>query len=98
MNYLTTPTPTQRLGARAWMTLRARYLRLHPLCVVCLTLGRATAATDLDHIVPLFRGGTHEEENLQGLCYTHHRDKTSEDMNYKKRIAIGLDGWPSDAR
>jgi len=34
---------------------------------------------DVDHILPLKLGGSHELENLQTLCYLCHKSKTKED-------------------
>lgn len=35
--------------------------------------------TDVDHIVPVFQGGTDDDSNLRLLCRDHHRRKTSSD-------------------
>jgi 5-methylcytosine-specific restriction protein A len=64
----------------------------NPLCVACQSKGITREATELDHIVPLFKGGTNEAENLQGLCTECHKDKTRIDMGW--RHETGLDGWP----
>jgi len=39
---------------------------------------------EIDHIIPLELGGSDDEDNLQALCYAHHKAKTKEDI---KRIA-----------
>jgi len=69
-------------------------MQLNPLCVRCKEQGRITIWTELDHIVSLDKGGEDILENCQGLCTPCHQDKTAEDMGYKKRTTIGLDGWP----
>lgn len=81
---------------RGWklQKIRALWFKEHPLCVRCLKLGKVTAAAELDHILPVCKGGTNDPENLQGLCVECHRDKTNEDLGYKARVEIGLDGWP----
>lgn len=66
------PSAARRGYDRAWRRIRARYLRRYPDCVVC---GRL--AEEVDHIVPLAAGGTHEEGNLQALCKVHHSQKTA---------------------
>lgn len=43
---------------------------------LCAWPGCVDLAEELDHIVPLAQGGTHERSNLQGLCVEHHREKT----------------------
>lgn len=51
-------------------------LRREPLCRRC-----GAEASQIDHIVPLRRGGTHAAENLQALCHSCHSRKTrTEDM------------------
>lgn len=70
-----TPRPSaaaQGYGAK-WRALRARYLKLHPMCEWggCVEL-----ATDVDHIIPKTQGGTDAWENLQALCHPHHSRKT----------------------
>lgn len=64
---------------------RAAHLRRHPLCVRCLAQGRVTAASVLDHIIPIRAAPEkqHDPSNHQSLCAEHHREKTLEDMkNY----------------
>lgn len=55
---------------------RARWFERWPLCVACEAAGRVQAATQLDHVVPLWAGGSDAEQNLQGLCHECHADKT----------------------
>jgi 5-methylcytosine-specific restriction protein A len=58
--------------------LRARTLARFPLCVMCAAAGRITPTVDVDHVIP-HRGDPvlfWDEENLQGLCKTHHTRKT----------------------
>ena len=40
----------------AWSKYRLKYLRLHPLCVMCLKKGIYTPATVIDHITPVENG------------------------------------------
>jgi 5-methylcytosine-specific restriction protein A len=48
-----------------------------PLCVLCQREGRVAAATELDHRVPLWAGGTDAEANLDPLCSPCHSAKTA---------------------
>jgi len=88
-----------RIRGRALQRMRELHLRSQPLCVSCLTKTpkRITAATELDHVVALCNGGTHDASNLQGLCRECHADKTAQDMGYTRRPTIGADGWPIGA-
>jgi 5-methylcytosine-specific restriction enzyme A len=63
----------------AWRKIRNAYLREHPLCAHCLEAGRTTAATEVDHVLPLRQGGTHSRANLQSMCHPCHMAKTQGD-------------------
>ena len=56
-----------------WVKLRAIALtRDMHLCQPCLATGRATPATQVDHIIPKASGGTDDLDNLQSICAEHH--------------------------
>lgn len=62
----------------AWRRLRAWVLANNPLCVMCQALHVVCVATEVDHIIP-HRGDRQlfwDPVNLQGLCATHHSEKT----------------------
>jgi len=64
-------------GAR-WVKQRDAALRRdRGLCVLCLAEGRATPATEVDHIIPKAHGGNDALTNLQSICTPHHRHKTA---------------------
>lgn len=72
-------TAAQRGYTSRWRTARARYLSEHPLCVLCESEGRVTAAEVVDHIRP-HRGDMDlfwDEDNWQSLCKQHHDAKTA---------------------
>ena len=61
-----------------WAELRKRKQDEQPFCVECEKAGHLVVWTELDHIVP-HRGDLKlfwQEDNLQGLCATHHSSKT----------------------
>ena len=64
----------------AWKRIRDRYAAAHPLCEDCLKEGRYTPTQEIHHILPLSRGGTHDESNLCALCRSCHN---------KRHIAMG---------
>ncbi len=67
------PSSHARGYTRTWRKLRAMVLREQPIC----RWSDCTApAEQVDHIVSLRDGGTHELSNLQGLCAHHHAVKT----------------------
>lgn len=86
----------ERLRGRAAVAQRARRLAMHPLCARCLSRGWFTAATQVDHIVPLFKGGEDVDENTQNLCDDCHKLKTAQDQGHRARHEVGVDGRPTD--
>lgn len=84
-----------RIRGRRLQTRRRRYLAEHPLCARCDAFGRTSEAVELDHVVPLAKGGTDDESNLQGLCVACHKAKTIEDFGHRPRQRFGPDGFPT---
>jgi 5-methylcytosine-specific restriction protein A len=67
-------TNGKRLGGNQWQALRKRVIvRDGGLCQAC----RAALIAEVDHIIPLERGGTNSMANLQGLCIPCHQRKTA---------------------
>lgn len=71
------------------MNIRKRVLDDEPLCREC-----EKPATVIDHIKPLFKGGTDERENLQPLCHDCHEVKTRVDLNQKIKRVTDVSGEP----
>lgn len=69
-------TPVKRITGRRLQRMRAELFRDKPLCAKCLEQGLIVLATERDHIVPLFEGGTDERNNIQALCAACHEAKT----------------------
>lgn len=65
------PASKKRYGHQ-WQKVRARFLAANPLCAECLARGITTPASEVHHILPLSRGGTHDEDNLMALCKPCH--------------------------
>ena len=79
-----------------WQKHRARHLALNPLCVMCVSEGRTTAARVADHVVP-HRGDETAfwDGELQALCFAHHNsDAQRAERGGRYRRQIGNDGWP----
>jgi 5-methylcytosine-specific restriction protein A len=72
------PWATSKRGGstRAWRLRRMFVLREEPLCRLCVAKGKLTSAIEVDHIVPIARGGQDIYENYQPLCAAHHRAKS----------------------
>lgn len=72
------PAVRRRYG-RAWKRIRDRYITAHPMCEECVRHGKLTPAEEVHHILPLSRGGNHNEENLMSLCKSCHSAITARD-------------------
>jgi 5-methylcytosine-specific restriction protein A len=83
-------------GRQAVEQRRRRMMRTDWLCERCREKGKLTPATVVDHIVPLARGGSDQDANTRNLCDGCHRDATAEQFGYRKRVRIGLSGWPEE--
>ena len=73
-------TSAQRGYDRQWRKRRKSYLARHPLCVLCDACGYVEQATQVDHVVPLARGGADTDDNLQALCAMCHSRKTAREV------------------
>lgn len=79
----------------AWERLRSAVMRRDRwLCQPCLSKGRPTPASAVDHITPKASGGTDDQENLQAICKACHDAKTAKDNGRRPKRTIGADGWP----
>lgn len=66
---------TRALTPRQRQQFHDAVLEREPTCRVC-----GAPATEADHITPIALGGAHTDPaNGQGLCETHHNDKTTRD-------------------
>jgi 5-methylcytosine-specific restriction endonuclease McrA len=52
---------------------------------VCARPGCPERATDVDHILPLWLGGSNREKNLEGLCPAHHSAKTKAEASLRAK-------------
>lgn len=85
----------ERTRGRRWMRIRDAVLDADPLCALCKAEGRTVAAREVDHIVPLHRGGTDDRANLQGLCAEHHEAKSAGESALRRgRLGHTADGVP----
>lgn len=64
------------------------------LCQPCKKRGRITLATECDHILPISKGGTDDEANLQAICTDCHKVKTDREAGAKPVVGCDADGWP----
>jgi len=87
----------QRKRGRAGQAQRQRRLeRTNGLCEMCMSEGRTTLATVVDHKQPLALGGSDEDRNTRNLCDEHHAKVTAEQFGLRAPPReVGLDGWPA---
>jgi 5-methylcytosine-specific restriction endonuclease McrA len=57
----------------------------------CKSLSKSGKRSEVDHIVPLFQGGTHSVENLRIMDYTEHREKSGNERRKPSRSKTTLD-------
>jgi len=81
-----------------WQQARARYLKEHPLCVMCQKLGRVEAAHVVDHITPhrddkkLFW----DRSNWQALCDHCHSSHKQRLEKTGRQAGCDASGAPVD--
>ena len=78
------PTPkttsqTKRITGSGLQRIRRTKLARNPACEICARSGIVTPATDVDHITPLWAGGSESDQNRQSLCSNCHAEKTAQE-------------------
>ena len=70
-----------------WQRLRLWHLRQQPLCVACEARGIVTAASLVDHVVPIAIDPSRrlDPTNLRSLCRSCHNAKTAADQRLNAR-------------
>ena len=53
------------------------------LCVLCREQGKVSAGTVVDHRIPLWNGGSDEDDNKQTLCIPCHDQKTAQEAKQR---------------
>lgn len=76
----TVKRPRGRVGA----VLRARRLAAEPLCRDCLLHDSERPSQEIDHIIPLSKGGSDDDANVRCLCKGCHAARTR--MAYQAEV------------
>lgn len=71
------PSACQRGYDRHWQRIRAWRLAECPWCEDCRDRGEMVAANEVDHVIAILAGGTHDVANLRCLCKSCHTRKTN---------------------
>lgn len=84
---------TTRLRGRALQERNERIKARDKICVLHKAKGKVAPIHEIDHIIPLHKGGADRESNLQGLCRDCHDAKTVTERGdkLKARKLEGLD-------
>ena len=86
-----------RIRGRKWMATRERIMaRDCGMCQPCKRKGQISIGTEVDHITAISNGGSNDDENLEVICRQCHNAKTDEDLGYRHKPTIGVDGWPTE--
>lgn len=68
---------TERIRGREHDRIRERILVRDG--VACVKCGKGVGRLEVDHIIPLFKGGPEADSNRQLLCESCHRAKTEQE-------------------
>jgi len=58
-------------------------------CKMCTSLLKSTS--QVDHVIPLFEGGTNDPDNLEILCVDCHSRKTQNEVDRQQKRVFTLD-------
>lgn len=70
-NYTRSPDHNKRYG-HEWKRIRENYIKVHPLCEMCLREEKYTPVNEVHHILPISKGGTNDRSNLMSVCRSCH--------------------------
>jgi diadenosine tetraphosphate (Ap4A) HIT family hydrolase/5-methylcytosine-specific restriction endonuclease McrA len=70
-----TKNPFSDFARHGWGNLRHKMITDHPYCALCGAKPSPDIMLDIDHILPVSKGGTDEPSNLQVLCHRCNRGK-----------------------
>ena len=77
----TNTTANTRTRGSVWMKVREEVMnRDCGICQTCKRNGNVSAATQVDHIIPLHQGGTDARNNLEAICDECHKVKTAAEL------------------
>ena len=83
-----------RTRGNRWVKIRNQILERDEFMCQCSDCkGVRYIAHEVDHILPLYKGGTDDPENLMAMNRDCHERKTRTDLGHRERKQVGLDGW-----
>ena len=76
----------KRITGSKWIAIKKSFELFNPrLCAECDRQGKVGNGDELDHIIPLWAGGTNDPKNFQWLCKEHHIAKTNEEAKQRNQ-------------
>ena len=73
---------TSRVTGNSLYAIMKRFERQIPrLCAECQRQGRVRYGDELEHIVPLWKGGAESDANREWICREDHRIKTAREAS-----------------
>ena len=94
--YENSKTAAMRLRGRA-LQRRNNRIRIRD-SYTCQACNRVTEQGEVDHLVPLSKGGADDDSNCRWTCVPCHTAKSRAEAGGKAKVEIGPDGWPISAR
>lgn len=91
------PLPLRKQSQHRWQLVRERILRRDCglcQCHRCRESGALKLASEVDHIVPVHKGGSDSDDNLQAINVECHKHKTAIEQGKRRKPLIGPDGYP----
>jgi 5-methylcytosine-specific restriction protein A len=80
-----------RVKGSSWIAIKKSFELHNPrLCAECDREGLVGNGDELDHIMPLWAGGTNDPSNLQWLCKEHHKAKTNKEAEVRLNAVMRL--------
>lgn len=77
-----------------WKKITAIVKAEQPVCARCDELGLATPVVIVDHIKELEDGGDpFDRSNLEGLCFSHHNNKTAREKKARSKVGKSLSDY-----
>jgi len=67
-----------------WPKIRATQLRQHSTCRYC-----GARASEVNHVVALADGGSHDPSNLESVCHSCHQRITSQQNRARRKRVAG---------
>lgn len=71
---------------RDYLEMKSWISETNPLCEICF----AAVATEPDHRVPVFAGGTSERSNLRASCRSCNRGRSKREAEQMRQLRLGV--------